>query len=550
MTHQTCAISGEVFEVSDLEKSLRAKFGFGDTLPTVAPKYRFRELGAFWPHWNLHPRKCDKTGKSIISIFRPDCPYPVWHRDTWIEKNDPPQAEFDFDRPFFDQAWELFQRCPLPHTFQGHNQNCEYADDLWHSKNCYLVHSSENCEDVRWSMYCSDMKQCYFCAYNYFCELCTDTISSYRCYHLIYGVRCRNVRDSAFLYDCRGCSDCMFCFNLRNKKYCFGNQQLTQEAFEAKKKEWDLRSRKTYQKAQQFFADMMHTKAYHRALFVDKCEGCEGNYLDHCNQCENCYLVDRHDGNVNVCVSGPDAKSCLDSLGTIGGELGFYSVMATFCYESRFLFECNECRFCDYSAYCRQCKDCFGCCGLYKKQYCIFNKQYSKDEYESLKKKIIDHIKAGDQWGKIFPGHFAPNPYDESCSGFFFPLDPSEQEALGFRYQPPYERVKKDYLNPSEIPDSFAEASEDLFSQTFWDEQAKRPFQIQPSDIDIARERGFPPPDKYYMRRIQEHFQWIPWNGELRETKCAKSGVKIHTSWGEEYDGRILCEEEYLKIVV
>jgi len=51
------------------------------------------------------------------------------------------------------------------------------------------------------------------------------------------------------------------------------------------------------------------------------------------------------------------------------------------------------------------------------------------------------------------------------------------------------------------------------------------------------------------MRRIQENFRWMPYNGTLRTTKCAKSGKEIQTSWPAEYDGRIVSEEEYLKIV-
>lgn len=36
--------------------------------------------------------------------------------------------------------------------------------------------------------------------------------------------------------------------------------------------------------------------------------------------------------------------------------------------------------------------DIFGCIGLRNKQYCIFNKQYTKEEYEKLVPKIIEHM--------------------------------------------------------------------------------------------------------------------------------------------------------------
>ena len=34
----------------------------------------------------------------------------------------------------------------------------------------------------------------------------------------------------------------------------------------------------------------------------------------------------------------------------------------------------------------------FGCVGLRNKQYCILNKQYTKEEYEKLVPKIIEHM--------------------------------------------------------------------------------------------------------------------------------------------------------------
>ena len=52
------------------------------------------------------------------------------------------------------------------------------------------------------------------------------------------------------------------------------------------------------------------------------------------------------------------------------------------------------------------------------------------------------------------------------------------------------------------------------------------------------------------MRCIQENFRWMPYAGTLRLTKCAKTRVDIQTSWPPEYDGRILSESEYAKIIL
>ena len=91
---------------------------------------------AFFQHFSLYRRRCGFSGESIVSVYDESCPYPVWHRDAWLKHADPPQAVFDFSRPFFEQLWELFQQCPIGHNVGLGSENCEYADDWWYSKNC------------------------------------------------------------------------------------------------------------------------------------------------------------------------------------------------------------------------------------------------------------------------------------------------------------------------------------------------------------------------------------------------------------------------------
>lgn len=548
-----CTVSGDEFIVSDLEKSLRAKFDLDNTTPETAPWVRFRELGAFWPHWNLHKRKCDKTGKTIISIFSEDCIYPIWSRDIWMKEGNPPSSEFDNKKEIFPQLWELFQKCPLPHTFQSHNQNCEYTDDWYHSKNCYLCHSGQNNEDCRYCYGSDSVKDVSYGVFSFDSELCLDLINSSKCFNSFYLMKCKSVQDSAFLYDCRNCRNCLFCFNLRNKEYCFGNQQLTKEVFEKKRAEWNLSSQKVYEKATKFFKEMMYTMAWHRVAEIDNCENSTGTFIRYCKDCENCYLLTRHEDCANVAFCGPDAKSILDSIGTVGAELSYMTSLPVYSYEARYCFSVSNCKFVKYSAYLQNCKYCFGCCSLVNEEYCVFNKKYSEKEYFKVVKKIETKMKESGEWGKFFPGHFAPNPYEESFSGFHYPLSKSEQENLNFRLVPTKERLVQKTAEVTEIPDNTQTLTPKkidwIKKQIFWDEIFQHPFQIQKEDITFAQKLGTPLPRGYYVRRIQENAQWLFFKGKLRETTCAKSGTKIRTGWPNDYDKRILCEDCYLNIV-
>ena len=331
-----------------------------------------------------------------------------------------------------------------------------------------------------------------------------DLINSVRCFNSLFLLNCKDISDSAFLYDCRSCSDCLFCFNLRNKKYCFGNEQLSKEEFEKKKKEWDFSLLKDYEKAKKFFSEMMETLAWHRALQIDICDNSSGNFIHNCKDCENCYMLSYHENCANVAFSGPHAKTILDSVGTVGGEMTYMCSLPVYCYDARFCFSTAHCRFIQYCAYLQNCHYCFGCCGLVNEDYCILNKKYSKEEYEKLVAEIIGHMKKNNEFGEFFPKHFAPNPYEESYSGFYFPKTVEQQE---------------------------------------------KPFQIQQADIDFSKKMNFPLPYNYYIYHMQENLKWMPFNGELRETVCSKSGKKILTNWPDLYDKRILSEEEYLKFI-
>jgi hypothetical protein len=203
----------------------------------------------------------------------------------------------------------------------------------------------------------------------------------------------------------------------------------------------------------------------------------------------------------------------------------------------------------DYSAYSAQLENCFGCCGLVRWKNCVMNTSYSTQEYATLRQKIIDHMKSTWEWWQFFPGSFAPNPYDESFSSFYFPLSESEQQSLWYFFLPNSEKNNVSYLNTEELPTTARETTETTTKQTYWDNVAKKPFQILSQDVNLCRELEVCLPYTHYMRRIQENFRRMPYNGTLRSTTCAKTWNEILTSWPAKYDGRIVCEEEYLKIV-
>ena len=545
----TCTISGETFETSDREAQMRADFGLEGS-PTTAPWTRIRHMGAFWPHFHLHERQCDATGNKIISVYRPDCPYPVWHKDHWMDNANPPSAEFQPGQPVFEQLKQLFSQCPIPHNIGVGNDNCDYTDDWWYSRNCFLSHSGFEDEDLSYCYRARKSSDCQFLAFVTDCQLCVDVINSLNCFQVIYALNSRDCSDSAFLYDCRNCRNCLFCFNLRNKEYCVGNQQMTKEQYEAARAQWNLSSRSVYEQAKANFGRMLHEVAWHRALMIDKTEESTGNYLENAKGCRNCFFINGSEDCINCVrsVSGHD-KNSLDCVGCFGGEvlLGCSNAQDQ-CYNSHFIFNLTQCKDLEYCSNCYLCKNCFGCCGLKGKEYHIFNTPVPQEQYEGRRDEIIAAMKQTGEYGQFFPASFSPVPYSESWSAVHFDLDDASQSQLGFRVASSEGRDQPAGSLPlDQIPDTAAAAPADLPTKVFWDPVACKPLRITQADIDFCARVGVPLPNSFYASRLIENFRMLHYSGKNRFTTCARSGADVETNWPPGFDGRILSEEEYVK---
>lgn len=101
---------------------------------------------------------------------------------------------------------------------------------------------------------------------------------------------------------------------------------------------------------------------------------------------KNCYMV--FDGEQSEdCYHGQTfefLKNCTDFLVLSHSELCYECVNCATCYalrHSRFCVNCSESWF---LRDCIGCRDCFGCANLRQKQYCVWNKQKTKEEYEAF----------------------------------------------------------------------------------------------------------------------------------------------------------------------
>ncbi len=99
---------------------------------------------------------------------------------------------------------------------------------------------------------------------------------------------------------------------------------------------------------------------------------------------KNCYLV--FDGEqAQDCYYGETfdhLKDSIDFLAVKHSELLYECVNCQNCYNLIFSRYCHNCSDSAFLIDCVGCKNCFGCANLHRKEYYIFNKPHTREEYE------------------------------------------------------------------------------------------------------------------------------------------------------------------------
>ncbi|MDA0376133.1 MAG: hypothetical protein O3A80_02380 [bacterium] len=109
-------------------------------------------------------------------------------------------------------------------------------------------------------------------------------------------------------------------------------------------------------------------------------------YANDAYKMKNCYMI--FDGEeAEDCYYGQTFiynKNCTDFLHIEHCELCYECTHCYSCYHVFYSQFCHNCRDSYFLRDCIGCKDCFGCANLHQKQYCIFNEQKTREEYDKF----------------------------------------------------------------------------------------------------------------------------------------------------------------------
>ncbi|HEY5713828.1 MAG TPA: hypothetical protein VIT68_00580, partial [Candidatus Gracilibacteria bacterium] len=433
---KTCTVSGQNFVITEEDLKFYEKMGV--PAPTLCPDERARRRMAFRNERTLYRRKCDLSGEAMMTIYAPDYSGKVYKPKYYFHGDWSPMdyaRDFDFSRPFFEQFGALFQEVPkIGLVYIGGDdtiENSEYTNDLLRVKNCYLCFDGQEAKDCLYLQgftVSEDTLDCLNIYGLHFCYECTNCDNGYE---LFYSFNCENCQNSWFLRDCIGCRDCFGCTNLHQKQYYIYNKSHTKEAYEAFMEGFESGSYKVIEQLKansQKFWDQGFVKYYHG----QKIEDATGDFLYEAKDCEYCFESKK----IRDCKYGSilwlGANDCYD-YDTWGDNAQL--VYEAICCGANIqdigfsYFVSHGAKNVYYSQYCWfGVENIFGCVGLKKAANCVLNKSYTKHEYESLSKKIVQYMKETREWGEFFPISLSPFAYNETVAQEYFPL--SKEEAL------------------------------------------------------------------------------------------------------------------------
>jgi len=551
MDQRACKKSGQTFEITEKDKDFYTRMNV--PLPTLSPQERQRRRLAWRNERTLYQRKCSGTGKSIIGMYPSDTKFPVYSHeyffsDKWNAKNY--GRDFDFNKPFFEQFAELLKVAPRILNYSFSNENAEYGNLSSWNKNCYMCFEADNNRDCLYSDYsfrCANVVDCSYTKESELCYQCTD-IS--KCYNLRYSTNCINCADAWFLRNCTGCKSCFGCVNMHNKQYYFLNEKLTKEEYFAKLDSLNFSSYEAVQKLWESFLEF--SKKYpHKYINGFQNENSTGDYLNNCKNAEFCFDSSelRDCKFVFNCERIKDSYD-LDTYGGIEGAELAYECHSVGRGSFNVAFGNNVYQNLINAYYCDNCadsRDIFGCISLHHGEYCILNKQYSKDEYFNLREKIVRHMETTGEWGEFFPIEISPFAYNETTAQEYYPMTKEEITEKGYKWK---EKDKKEYKKQNYIVlASINEVDDAICNEILACKETGKNFKIQQLELGFYRKMGLPVPiycpDERHLRRLQFRNPRQLW-----DRKCDKCGVNINTSYSQDRHEIIYCEKCYLETII
>lgn len=491
--------------------------------PTWCPECRMIRRMVFYNQRKLFRRKDDASGKEIFSGIPPQAPVKVYDHDYWWSDNWDPMdygRDYDFSRPFFEQFRELFFAVPRPSKSAKELVNSEYSNNGAYSKNTYLCFDIGDVENSAYIVRGTTVKESLDLFEAKHSELCYDGYMVDEAFKVFFSVNCEECTDVWFSRNLFGCNNCFGCVNLRNKSYYIFNKPHTKEEYQKFISAFQSGSygavEEMRKKARDFWASFPM-----RFTLAINVQNSTGEHIEHSKNLKFCYSAHESE-NLGYCqFVFYKATDSYDS--TVFGELSLAYESAVCGLESsyglKWSYECwPACHNLEYAAFCRSSSDLFGCVGVQKKQHCILNKPYSKEDYFALREKIIKQMnempytdKRGRvyKYGEFYPPEFSVLAYNETLAQSFFPLISETAAKAGYLWREPEKRSFEITKKAGDLPDVIKDVDDSILKEILGCASCGGAYRIIPMELQFYRRIPLPLPRLCPECRFRERFKFV-----------------------------------------
>lgn len=534
--------------------------------PTFCPQCRFQRRLMFRNERVFYKRACDLCGKSMVTLFSPEKPNKVYCQQCWwSDKWDGSEYACDYDpnKNFFEQYQEFQKKVPFMNLFVSYSTlvNSDYINHAGYAKNCYLIFNSDYCENVYYGTSITRDKDSMDLLRVLDSELCNELTLSVDCYRVFFSEDCRNCTDVYFSKALRGCSNCFGCINLQNKSYYIFNKPYSKEEYKNELKRFKLDSFTAVdalkKKAREFWITFPN-----KFMVGVHNENVSGDYISYSKNAHHVYQVrDVENAKFSQWMTLPPVKDVYDFTEWGNGAELIYDCITVGegANNVKFCFGCWEhIANVEYSMFVNNCSNVFGCLNLRNKKYSIFNKQYSKEEYEKLRTNIIEDMNKRPyidlkgrvfKYGEFFPYDLSFFDYNETSAIQLYPLTQEQALERGWRWN---KTPKSNYtitINHDAMPDSINDVTESVLQEILGCANCHKAFKMVKGEYDLLKRFGFPIPRKCpdcrHMDRMARVNPPRLWN-----RNCAKCNKDIQTSYAPERPEIVYCEQCYQAEVV
>jgi hypothetical protein len=338
------------------------------------------------------------------------------------------------------------------------------------------------------------------------------------------------------------------CRNLRDKEFCIQNKQYTKEEYQEKISQYDLWSRKELNKLKNQRQEHIKNDAIHPENKNINSEESSWNFLENCKNMKDCMILQESESCEN-CRRWLRNKNIKNSTWILDCENSYMIWQSSRLYNMKYSNYCADCKNSEYLDNCTNCEYCFACIWLKNKKYHIFNKEYSKEEYEKLVSEIKENIKKNWESWKFFPYNMMYTGYNTTLARLFFP-DTKENIIKLWWYRE--DEIVSEFpadIKFSEAPDNISQINEQTAKLIFKCKKTWQIYNINDQSILVYKKIWVPISNIYYLENITEQF--IPMSRWKKYIwKCFNTWKEIiHYYPTKSGYKKILSYEEYMKQV-